>query len=128
TMTPASAKDQFVVHFSYEVGLVSNDLGIHTPYTEERRLDLFGGRGGRAEYSSGCRNERLDGRNIGKRRLPDPHGVITRIQRVRRRHSGQCTKTTNSCFPASIFCSARGNAYIELRIDKGFGRVGCGRR
>ena len=58
TTTPASAKDQFVVHFSYEVGLVSNDLGIHTPYTEESRLDLLASVVARAEYSSGCRNER----------------------------------------------------------------------
>src|SRR6185312_637242 len=89
TATPASAKDQFVVHFSYEVGLVSNDLGIHTPRTEEGRLDLFGRVVARAEYSGGCRNERLDGWNVGKRRLPDLDQVVTRLQRVRRRHVGQ---------------------------------------
>lgn len=113
TTTPASAKDQFVVHFSYEVGPVSNDLAIHTPYTKESRLDLLARVVARAEYSSGCRNERPDGRNVGKRRLPDPHRIITRIQGVRRRH----------VLPNVVFSSIVGDL---RRRSAGDGQLGRG--
>jgi hypothetical protein len=52
TTTPAAAKDKLVARFAYEVGLVSNELGIDTPDTEESRLDLFGSVVARAEHSS----------------------------------------------------------------------------
>jgi hypothetical protein len=58
---------------SRRVRSVSNDVRVDAPHTEESGFDLLGRVVAPAEHPSRCRNEHLDGRNVGEGRLPNPY-------------------------------------------------------